>query len=114
MPEIESYHFGEIVIDGETYSSDVIVFPERVMDNWWRERGHSLSVEDLEAVLVESPQVLVIGKGAYSRMDIPTETRKHLEAVGIEVIAQPTREACQTYNRLRDEQRVIAALHLTC
>jgi len=29
-PKIESYGFGEIVIDGRRYSSDVIVYPERV------------------------------------------------------------------------------------
>ena len=36
-PQIESYSFGEVVIDGKRYRSDVIVFPDRVKPNWWRE-----------------------------------------------------------------------------
>jgi hypothetical protein len=35
VPKIESYHFGEIVIDGRRYSSDVIIYPDRVEGQWW-------------------------------------------------------------------------------
>ena len=31
---IESYKFGEIVIDGTTYTSDVIIYPDNVDDKW--------------------------------------------------------------------------------
>jgi len=47
-------------------------------------------------------------------MKITSETRHALQAAGIELIARPTEEACQTYNRLRERQTVAAALHLTC
>ena len=33
---------------------------------------------------------------------------------GIELIAQQTARACETYNEMRDERQVAAALHLTC
>lgn len=36
---IAGYRFGRIDIDGRTYTSDVIITPERVIDSWWRQRG---------------------------------------------------------------------------
>ena len=50
MNTIDSYQFGEIVISGKEYSSDVIIFPDRVIDNWWRETGHELCLEDITEV----------------------------------------------------------------
>lgn len=114
VPIINHYRFGQITIDGVKYSRDVIIYPERVQDNWWRELGHSLSIEDLPDVLVTPPEVLVVGRGSVSRMTVPAVTIAELQAAGIEVIAQSTGEACQTYNRLSETRRVAAALHLTC
>lgn len=113
-PKIESYRFGEIVINGRRYSDDVIVYPDRVEDSWWREEGHSLAPTDVWEVLQAPPEVLVIGQGSSARMDVPTEIRRQLQDAGIEVIAEPTPRAIETYNRLREKRRVVAALHLTC
>lgn len=114
QPKIESYKFGHIVIDGEAHENDVIILPGKVIANWWRDEGHSLNTSDLEAVFEHKPDVLVIGQGSYGRMDVPADTRQALEEAGIEVIDQKTDQAYQTYNRLRDERNVAAALHLTC
>ena len=113
-PKIDAYQFGQIVVDGETYQKDVVIFSDGVQPNWWREKGHSLSMKDLAEVLDKHPEVLVLGQGAYGRMDVPKETRRQIEAAGIQVIAQSTKDACQTYNQLRDLKEVVAALHLTC
>jgi len=113
-PQIEDYRFGHIVIDGQSYSNDVIIFPDRVMSNWWRDQGHSLSVDDLDKVLAASPQVLIIGKGANGRMSVPAGTRNRVEEQGIEVIIHKTEKACQVYNQISEEKEAVAALHLTC
>ncbi|MEW6716874.1 MAG: Mth938-like domain-containing protein [Chloroflexota bacterium] len=113
-PEIQDFRFGSIRIDGQRYRSDVIIFPDRVLPNWWREEGHSLSVGDLAEVLVAPPRVLVIGCGTSNRLSVPQETKRHLEAQGIRVVIQSTAEACRSYNRYREKEHVVAALHLTC
>ena len=113
-PRIESYRFGKIVVDGEMYQKDLIIFPEGVTPNWWREQGHSLSMNDLEKVLAAQPKTLIVGTGSFRRMQIPTETLAGIKAAGIEVIAHKTEKACQIYNQRKDEGGVIAALHLTC
>ena len=111
---IDSYKFGEIVIEGIKYTSDIIVFPHRVMGGWWRKEGHRLSPEDLGEVIIERPAVLVVGTGDSGLMEVPPRTRQFLEARGIELVAQPTDQAWRTYNQLSPSKKVVAALHLTC
>ncbi len=113
-PRIETYRFGHIVIDGHPQSRDVIILPDRVIGGWWRREGHVLHPDDLKAVFQAAPQTLVVGQGAQGRMRVTQETRQALQAAGIELIAQATEKACQTYNAMRDKQDVAAALHLAC
>ena len=114
MNIIDSYHFGLIVINGKRYTSDVIIFPDRVKDSWWRKRGHQLCLEDIAEVMSENPEVLVVGTGASGLVRVLPEVKQSLEAQGIKHIAEPTSEACNIYNQLCQSQRVVAALHLTC
>ena len=111
---IENYSFGRITINGKTYTSDIIIFPDRIQSSWWRESGHSLSLKDIEAVLALKPEILVIGTGSGGLMRVPNETRNAIKRRGIETCIQKTDEACQTYNRLIGKKAVIGALHLTC
>ena len=111
---IDSYDFGQIIIDGKRYNSDLVLFPDRVKDDWWRKMGHRLQMEDLKDVLEAKPEVLVVGTGYYGAMTVPTETRKHVESEGIELIVEKTAKACKTFNRLVTSRKAVAALHLTC
>ena len=111
---IDSYDFGRIVIKGKRYNSDLIVFPDKVRDGWWRKEGHRLHVEDLKDILEAKPEVLVVGTGYSGIMTVPPETRKRIESEGIELITQRTTEACKTFNSLVKSRKVVAALHITC
>jgi hypothetical protein len=113
-PHIDSYRFGHIVIDGEAHTKDVILLPDQVIGGWWRQEGHSLSPDDLEAVLSARAGVLVIGQGAYNRMRVSDETKQALIANGIDFQILSTSQACDEYNRLQSTGVVAAALHLTC
>ena len=42
MATVESYSFARIVVDGTQYTRDLILFPDRVEDNWWRREGHEV------------------------------------------------------------------------
>lgn len=111
---IDAYDFGRIVIDGREYTGDVIIYPGRVDDSWWRAEGHRVSMADLQGVLRENPEVLIIGTGASGLVEIGDDVREHVESAKIRLIAARTAEACTHYNDLVREHRVIAALHLTC
>ena len=114
MNTIDSYHFGEIAISGKKYSSDIIIFPDRVIDNWWRKSGHELCVEDIAEVITDSPEVLIVGTGASGLMKVLPEVQQTAQAQGMKLIVETTDKACNTYNQLRQSQRLVAALHLTC
>jgi len=111
---IDSYDFGRIVINGRTYTSDVIIFPNRVKDEWWRREGHRLHIEDIEEVIEERPEVLVVGRGYSGLMEVPKEIADYLRSRRIELIAEDTKKASEIYNKLSKSKKIVAALHLTC
>jgi len=113
-PKIDAYRFGRIVIDGVLHTKDVILLPGRVIAGWWRQEGHALHPQDLEAVFAARPRVLVIGQGAYSRMRVTEEAKQALSDHGIDCLILPTEQACQAYNQLCAAGEAAAALHLTC
>ena len=113
--KISAYEFGRIGIDDASYTSDVIITPDRVIDAWWRKQGHQLNIDDLDAIVQANPEILVVGTGYYGRMQIPEATRRYLKDRDINLIDTTTSEAVAEFNRLQQEcARIVAALHLTC
>ncbi|MGD8569458.1 MAG: Mth938-like domain-containing protein [Gammaproteobacteria bacterium] len=113
--DITDYHFGSITIGGKTYRSDVIITPDEVSDNWWREQGHNLSIQDLDKVIAARPAIAVIGTGYYGRMQVPAETIRYLEGQGINVYCEKSQKAVEEFNRLQHQcANIVAAFHLTC
>ena len=111
---IDSYQVGEVVVDGEPYTEDLILLPDRVLPNWRRENGHWLHLGDLRAALDEMPEVLIIGTGANQCMRVAEEVTAHTREADIELLVFDTRSACHTFNTLIGRRRAVAALHLTC
>ncbi len=112
---IDEYEFGRMVIDGRTYTSDLLILIDEIRPNWRRRRGHSLYEEDLEDVLLAWPEVLVVGTGAFGRMRVPVETWEALQRVGIQSVIEKTPKAVKAFNELAREGRLVAAaFHLTC
>ena len=114
--QIQHYEFGEMVIDGQAFTTDLMITANGlIVQDWWREEGHSLSAADLTAVLDSQPRVLVIGTGFFGRMHVPDETRRRLESNDIRLVIDRTGKATEAFNRLSEEnQRVAGAFHLTC
>ena len=84
--QISSYEFGKVAIADKTYTSDVIITQDQVIDAWWRKEGHRLQIDDLDDIVNASPEILVIGSGYYGRMQVPDETKQYLEERGIRVV----------------------------
>ncbi|UCE05963.1 MAG: Mth938-like domain-containing protein [bacterium] len=112
---IEEYTFGKIVINGKAYNSDLIIFDDTVRDNWWRKKGHELCVVDIEQAIDKfNPTVVVVGTGKLGIMKVLPETETFLQSRQIRLIVQKTEQACKTYNKLLDSEKVLGACHLTC
>lgn len=111
---ISNYSFGKITVDGETFTQDLIIFPDKVMPSWWRQQGHSLSPDDLMEVIESAPDILMVGTGYSGVMKVPDDTVSYLEQKGIEVQINATAGAVEAFNHAPEDKKVIAALHLTC
>ena len=111
---IDSYSFGKIVIEGKSFNSDLIIYPEKVDASWWRKVGHRVQLEDLTAVLAASPEVLIIGTGYMGLMKVPEELRKELRKKNIELQIEDSRRAVEIFNSTNTKRKTIAAFHLTC
>lgn len=111
---IDAYEFGMIVINGQTYHQDLLLWPGQIKADWWRRQSHLLQVEDVAEALAAHPEVLVVGAGQPGRMAVDPALAAYLKANGIDLVVKPTREACQAINALSATRRLAAALHLTC
>ena len=60
---IDSFKFGQIVVDGKTYTSDVIVFPDRVDDTCGERRGITCVSKILRPLRMKHPRLLWWGQG---------------------------------------------------
>lgn len=111
---IESYAFGRMIVEGQTYTSDLIIFPDRINHSWWRKSGHRLCLEDIEEVLKEEPEVIIVGTGFAGLVKVEEEVKSHAQSKGILLIIEKTKKAAQKFNELFSKKKTVGAFHLTC
>jgi hypothetical protein len=111
---VDSYSFGRMEISGKIYTSDLIVFPNRINPSWWRKTGHRLCLDDLREILEEQFDVLVVGTGYSGLMKVEEEVIHHAESTGFDIIIEKTKKAVELFNSISGKKKTIAAFHLTC
>jgi len=113
--KIEHYDFGEMIVNGKEYRHDLIITPDRIIDNWWRIEGHRLQLADLQDLEGVDFEYLVIGTGYSGLMRVDPEVIDAFERRGVKVLVYNTREAVRKYNELVEKgKKVVGAFHLTC
>ncbi|MEN2994295.1 MAG: Mth938-like domain-containing protein [Thermodesulfovibrio sp.] len=113
--KITHYSFGKMVVNGNEYTQDLIVFTDSVFPSWWRKEGHSLCMEDLVEVFKKDVKILVVGTGAYGKMKVDESLIEELKNKGIETYVRETDKAVSLFNQFLDEgKKVAGAFHLTC
>jgi hypothetical protein len=112
---IEAVSFGSIIIDGKGFTSDVIIYPDgRIVDSWWRERGHSLTKKDMASLIEMRPQVIIAGTGMSGLLTPESGLAGDLAEMGIEFLAAQNPDAVKLYNDRIGTKRLGACFHLTC
>jgi hypothetical protein len=112
---IDSCSFGSLVINGKTYTDDLVVYPDgKILKHWRRKRGHQLSIDDLLELIDSSLEVIVVGTGVSGGVKPDKNLESDLAKLGIEFIAAPNEEIIKVFNALAPEKRVGAGFHLTC
>lgn len=110
---INSYRFGEMVVDGRRYTRDLVIRDGAVLPDWWRREGHRLALEDLKKHLSKKYEVIIVGTGASGMMEVPEEVERYLMSKTSRLVIERTAEASREYNE-SGGRRVLAAFHLTC
>ncbi|NLS75880.1 MAG: hypothetical protein GXY76_01330 [Chloroflexi bacterium] len=105
---------GALKVDEQRYTQSVIVHPKGVDLSWPKHQGRSLTGKTIKAWLERyKPEVLIIGLGAGgAKLALTRKAIARLEAAKVEWHALPTRRACERYQELGQEKRIVAALHL--
>ena len=111
---IDRFEFGTIVIDGQSYESDVIIFPDGTVEQWQHKDEHVLRPRDVDKIISAEPEVVIIGLGTVGNLRVRPKVEKRFQEAGIEVMAYRTNKACETYRELRNQQKVAAILHIIC
>lgn len=112
---IEEYGFGKITVKGESYTNDIKIIDGKVIPEWRRREGHRLTLDDIGDILEKTPDILVVGMGYYGNMTSTESFRKALKDRGIELIEENSGKAVETFNRLHEAGKNVAAgFHLTC
>ncbi len=117
QPRIKKYDFGEIIVDNERYTKDLIITPVGIIGNWWRREGHRLQLVDICEYVQENIEydAVVIGTGYYGYMKVDREIIDYFKEKNVEVYVSDTREAVKKYNELVEKgKKVLGLFHLTC
>ncbi len=116
MTEIQHYEFGKVVVDSKVYTSDIKIIKGKVIANWWRTEGHNLYLKDIQDVLNSSPNIIIIGCGANSTMEVSKEVKEYCKNKNITLYISNSYEAIKLFNQLakKDKESVALCLHLTC
>jgi hypothetical protein len=113
---IDKCSFGSMTIGQQTYTSDLIIYPDgRIVDGWWRATGHRLILTDIDTLLKSKPDIIVAGTGIYGLMRIEKQIKPALASQGIDLVVARTPSAVCEFNRFKQTTKSVAGcFHLTC
>lgn len=102
------YDDDHVMINHERHEKNVMLLPDRIIDNWPVSSIASLTINDFEVVFPFQPEIILLGTGNQHQFpDHQLMNQIMLKGIGIEVM--DTKAVCRTYNILAEEGRYIAA-----
>ena len=113
MVTVKFEKFGELVVDGKIYYSDMIV--------WWDgelefvPKDHMLGMEIFCMMLRKKPEIIVVGTGQQGCVRISDEVRHRAMDRKIRVFEGKSGNAAKMFSDLAGAgKRVVAFIHTTC
>ena len=101
------YGAGYVVINQVRYDRNLVVFPDRIIENWRIENSERFTIDDFEEILTHQPEIILLGTGETQRFPNPQLIRAMLNTgIGMEVMDT---FSARTYNILSTEGRRVAA-----
>ncbi|HET6725782.1 MAG TPA: Mth938-like domain-containing protein [Gammaproteobacteria bacterium] len=105
---IRGYGVGYITINDDRITTSMILTPTGLDTNWPPQAFADLTEEHCAALLIDEPDLVLIGTGKTQRMPPPTVLAPIYRAgVGVEIMK--TAAALRTFNILTNEGRKVVA-----
>ena len=109
---ISNYGKGVLGVNGQDYTSNIIITRTSVVQDWFDGDLKSLTLAHFDPILdvpeADKPEILLLGSGdqhIFPDFSLLAELRKH----GVAMEVMNTRAACRTYSVLVNEYRPVAA-----
>jgi len=110
---ITHYSFGKIVVDGKTYENDIVIFPDRTVQNWQASINHSIRLIDTKALMTGPVNKLIIGIGFNNGCSVTDDIVEYAVSKNIELHILDTREAVKLFNG-SSKDGLAACFHVNC
>jgi hypothetical protein len=112
MVSIQFVKFGEVMVDGKVYYSDMIV--------WWDgekefvPKTHILDMKAFSKLLRKKPDMVVVGTGQQGCVRISDDVRERANDRGIKIFEDTSAKAADIFNGLvATGKNVVAFIHTT-
>jgi uncharacterized protein len=110
---VTAYEPGLVEVGGREYKNSVVLFPDKIIDNWRPHSIDDIQPEDFSLLLELTPDVILLGSGERQIFP-PVSLYAPVIDSGIGIEIMDNAAACRTYNILLAEgRRVAAAILLT-
>jgi hypothetical protein len=118
MPKIEEFRFGTIVVDGRTYTRDILILPDGTVklreDVFLNFVNHIVKQNEIIELLKANPELIVVGTGTDAKVKLSFNVERLIAESKVDLIALPSPQAIERYNQLVDKGKQVAALiHIT-
>ena len=112
MVKIDAVAYGEMVIEGRTYYSDLVVWCEGKPA--LLEKTHLIDLSLLEKIMKKKPETVVIGIGLEGTVKIDPKVRERLKKEKIGLFIDKTENAVEIFNAFVSQgKKVVGIMHVT-
>ncbi len=102
------YGDGYILINQIRYEKNLIVMPDRLIEDWSAISVSQLETQHFENLISFKPEIIILGTGITHQF--PNQSLlSQLTKMGIGIEVMDTKACCRTYNILVEEGRRVAA-----
>jgi hypothetical protein len=110
---INSTKFGEIIINGKPYDSDMTVYWSGKLS--YRSKEHLIEMGEIAKILMAEPEIIVIGMGQSGGLRIAPEVEDWTKNKGVQLYIEITPKAVEIFNAFASEgKKVVGIFHVTC
>lgn len=103
--------FGKIKVRDKVFDTDVRICVDKNPEE--REKSHTLTESEMEELLLEDPELVVVGTGFNGGMKVSEGAVEAARRNGTALFISKTPEAVEFYRSISGK-RVSALFHITC